>query len=91
MQGYNGHSFWDQDMWMSPGILLLYPDIAQSLMTYRYNRLAGARFKATTYAPPYSGAMFPWESATSGTELAAAPWCVHVACYARLSRPHRPT
>lgn len=59
---------------MSPGLLLLYPDIAQSLMTYRFNRIAGARFKATTYSPPFSGAMFPWESATSGTELAAAPW-----------------
>lgn len=41
-QGYNGHTFWDQDMWMSPGILLLYPDLAQSLMTYRLNRLEGA-------------------------------------------------
>ena len=59
-------------MW--PSLNLLYPDIAASMLQYRLDRLPGARFKTTTYNPPYAGAMFPWESATSGTELAAAPW-----------------
>lgn len=35
-QGYNGHTFWDCETWMYPGMLLLYPDIAQSLLFYRY-------------------------------------------------------
>ena len=72
--GYNGHSFWDQATWMFPTINLLYPSIAQSMLQYRVNRLPGARFKATTYSPPFQGAMFPWESAVAGIELASAPW-----------------
>ena len=59
---------------MYPGVLLFYPDIAASFLDYRVARLPGSRFKATTYSPPFSGAMFSWESAVSGTELAAAPW-----------------
>ena len=30
---YNGHSFWDTETWMYPPLLLLYPDIAESLLT----------------------------------------------------------
>ena len=44
-------------MW--PGLNLLLPDIAQSMLQYRVNRLPGARFKATTYSPPFGGSMFP--------------------------------
>lgn len=42
----------------------------------RADEPAGAFYKASQYVPPYEGAMFPWESAVSGTELASAPWCV---------------
>lgn len=67
-QGYNGHTFWDCETWMYPPILFLYPDLAASLIQYRYDRLEGAREKARSYTPPYSGVMFPWESAYSGGE-----------------------
>lgn len=66
--GYNGHSFWDTETWQMPTIRLLFPDLAASLIEYRFNRLAGAQEKAKSYSPPYSGAMWPWESALTGVE-----------------------
>jgi len=64
--GYNGHSFWDTEIWMYPSLLLLQPGIAKSLMEYRYQRLEAAKHNA--FAHGYKGAMFPWESAASGNE-----------------------
>ena len=66
--GYNGHSFWDCETWMFPGVLLTHPDVANSLLQYRLARLPGARDKARSYSPPFAGAMFPWESAYTGEE-----------------------
>jgi trehalose/maltose hydrolase-like predicted phosphorylase len=37
--GYNGHIFWDMDLWMYPGILALDPKLARPLIEYRYDRL----------------------------------------------------
>jgi len=71
--GYNGHTFWDCETWMYPPFLVWHPDIAESLLAYRIERLPNARAKALTYSPPYSGAMFPWESAFSGAET-CPPW-----------------
>ena len=64
--GYNGHVFWDSDLWMFPALLVLHPDIARSLVEYRFRRLEAARHNA--FAHGYQGAMYPWESADSGVE-----------------------
>ncbi|MES2004925.1 MAG: glycoside hydrolase family 65 protein [Bacteroidota bacterium] len=64
--GYNGHVFWDTELWMYPSILVLHPEMAKSLVEYRYNRLAAAKRNAFNHG--YKGAMFPWESAASGVE-----------------------
>jgi trehalose/maltose hydrolase-like predicted phosphorylase len=64
--GYNGHTFWDTEIWMFPALLLLQPKIAASLMEYRYRRLPAALKNAADHG--YKGAMFPWESAASGNE-----------------------
>lgn len=64
--GYNGHTFWDTEIWMYPALLLLQPKIAASLIEYRYQRLEAARHNASSHG--YKGAMFPWESAASGNE-----------------------
>lgn len=64
--GYNGHIFWDCEIWMYPPLLILQPEIAHSLLEYRYNRLGAAKEKAFNHG--YDGAMFPWESAESGSE-----------------------
>ena len=64
--GYNGHAFWDTELWMYPALLLLQPAIAESLLEYRYQRLSAARHNAFSHG--FKGAMFPWESAASGNE-----------------------
>jgi trehalose/maltose hydrolase-like predicted phosphorylase len=64
--GYNGHVFWDSDLWMFPALLVLHPEIAKSLVEYRYERLAVA--KQNAFAHGFKGAMFPWESSDTGLE-----------------------
>ncbi|UII30794.1 glycoside hydrolase family 65 protein [Fulvivirga ulvae] len=64
--GYNGHVFWDTEMWMYPPLLILQPEIAKSLLEYRFQRLDAARQNA--FAHGYDGAMYPWESSDDGSE-----------------------
>ena len=64
--GYNGHVFWDADLWMYPALLVLHPEIAKSLIEYRFQRLDAAKQNAFTRG--YKGAMYPWESADKGVE-----------------------
>ncbi|HEY0678605.1 MAG TPA: glycoside hydrolase family 65 protein [Chitinophagaceae bacterium] len=64
--GYNGHVFWDTELWMFPSILVMQPEMAKSLVEYRFQRLEAARRNA--FAHGYKGAMFPWESAETGVE-----------------------
>ncbi len=64
--GYNGHVFWDTELWMYPPLLVLQPGIARSLLEYRFLRLEAARQNAFSHG--YKGAMFPWESSDDGTE-----------------------
>src|SRR5450432_3461354 len=64
--GYNGHVFWDADLWMFPALLVMHPEMAKSMIEYRYERLDAARKNAFSHG--YKGAMFPWESAASGVE-----------------------
>lgn len=64
--GYNGHVFWDTEMWMYPPLLMLQPEIAKSLLEYRFRRLDAARQNA--FAHGYDGAMYPWESSDDGSE-----------------------
>ena len=63
---YNGHIFWDTELWMFPTLLLLNQDIARSLVNYRSDRLEAAKKRAINYG--YKGAMFPWESDDTGEE-----------------------
>jgi len=61
-----GHVFWDTELWMYPGLLLLHPELGKSLLEYRYQRLEAA--KRNAFDKGYKGAMYPWESAASGVE-----------------------
>lgn len=65
-QDYNGHIFWDTEIWMFPPILLFNQGLAESMMNYRIDRLPAARQKAMSYG--YRGAMYPWESDDAGEE-----------------------
>jgi trehalose/maltose hydrolase-like predicted phosphorylase len=64
--GYNGHVFWDADLWMFPALLMLHPELARSMIDYRFEKLEAARKNA--FANGYRGAMYPWESAGTGVE-----------------------
>ena len=64
--GYNGHVFWDADLWMFPALLVMHPELAKNMVDYRFNRLDEAKRNAFSHG--YKGAMFPWESAETGVE-----------------------
>lgn len=64
--GYNGHIFWDTELWMYPPLLVLQPEIAKSILEYRFKRLDAAKKNAFSHG--FDGAMFPWESAEDGSE-----------------------
>ena len=69
-QNYNGHIFWDTELWMFPPLLMLNQDIARSLVNYRSDRINKAKEKAINFG--YKGAMFPWESDDTGEEATPA-------------------
>lgn len=64
--GYNGHIFWDADLWMFPALLVMHPELAKNMVEYRYERLEAAKRNAFSHG--YKGAMYPWESAETGVE-----------------------
>lgn len=64
---YRGHIFWDTEIFILPFLSYTQPAIARNLLTYRYHTLPGARRKAQEAG--YQGAMFAWESATTGDEV----------------------
>jgi protein-glucosylgalactosylhydroxylysine glucosidase len=72
-QGYNGHIFWDSELWMYPSLLALQPEMAKSCLDYRSDRLQKAKQKAAIYG--YKGAMYPWESDDTGEE-ATPTWAL---------------
>lgn len=71
--GYNGHIFWDTELWMYPPLLVFNQEIAASILNYRYDRLDKAKQRAINYG--YKGAMFPWESDDTGEE-ATPTWAL---------------
>lgn len=64
-EAYRGHIFWDE-IYIFPFITLQYPEITRSLLMYRYRRLDTAR--AAAKKAGFQGAMFPWQSSSSGRE-----------------------
>lgn len=65
-EGYKGHVFWDTEIFLLPFCIYTQPEIARSLLLYRYNHLRQAIEKAKQKG--YQGALYPWESALSGKE-----------------------
>ena len=60
-EGYKGHTFWDTELFILPYFIYQKPEVARSLLEYRYHTLGGAHKKAKENG--YLGAQFPWESA----------------------------
>ncbi len=65
-RAYEGHVFWDVEMFMLPFYVHTCPDIARSLVMYRYNTLDGARKRAAELG--YRGACYAWESTVTGED-----------------------
>lgn len=59
---------------MFPPLLLLHPELAKTIVTYRYNTLPGARKEAE--AEGFEGANFAWESAFTGKDV-TPEWATH--------------
>jgi trehalose/maltose hydrolase-like predicted phosphorylase len=64
-EAYRGHVFWDE-LFILPFLSVRLPQLTRALLLYRYRRLDTARWAAAE--PGYEGAMFPWQSASSGRE-----------------------
>ncbi|XP_058056371.1 protein-glucosylgalactosylhydroxylysine glucosidase-like [Anopheles bellator] len=75
---YEGHSFWDTEIWMFPVLNLIDRSYARWLIEYRTARLAEA--KALAAGTGFPGARFPWESGFTGVEV-TQPCCPEVAQY----------
>lgn len=67
---YSGHIFWDAEIWMFPALIAQHPDLAKSIVDYRFKLLPQAMKNAK--ADGYKGAEYPWESAADGKEQAPA-------------------
>jgi alpha,alpha-trehalose phosphorylase len=67
-QAYEGHYFWDTEIYLLPFLTYTSPRIARNLLTFRYKMLPHARARARQLGQ--RGAMFPWRT-ISGEEASA--------------------
>eukprot|EP00392_Amoebophrya_sp_AT5.2_P018437 g18976.t1 len=61
--GYNGHVFWDTELWMLPGMLLFHPEIVKTgMLQYRVKTIQGARRRSFSDAKKGSACDPPGEA-----------------------------
>lgn len=60
-EGYEGHYFWDTEIYLVPFFSLTNPEKARKLLMYRYNTLAQARNEAFNLGYT-KGAKIPWRT-----------------------------
>jgi alpha,alpha-trehalose phosphorylase len=60
--GYDGHAFWDTEMFVLPALTLTAPDAAASALRWRYKTLPAAQRRAAQLG--FKGAAFPWRTIT---------------------------
>lgn len=70
--GYAGAVFWDADIWMFPALLHFAPQLAKSVVDYRYKTLPAARANAAQLG--LRGAFYPWTSASRGALAECHSW-----------------
>ena len=68
-EGYEGHYFWDTEIYSLPFFLYLKPSISRKLLEFRYNILDNARKRAKTLGHD-KGALYPWRT-IAGDECSA--------------------
>jgi alpha,alpha-trehalose phosphorylase len=67
-QAYEGHYFWDTEIYLLPFLIYTSPRIARNLLAFRYKMLAQARARANELG--HRGAMFAWRT-INGEEASA--------------------
>ncbi|MBV8360260.1 MAG: glycoside hydrolase family 65 protein, partial [Deltaproteobacteria bacterium] len=65
-EDYQGHVFWDTEIYLLPFYTLTWPEAARALLMYRFWTIDGARAKAASMG--WRGAMYAWECADTGAE-----------------------
>ena len=60
-EGYEGHYFWDTEMYILPVFVYTQPDLARALLDFRYNTLEEARKRARVLGHE-RGALYPWRT-----------------------------
>ncbi|MGN1025801.1 MAG: glycoside hydrolase family 65 protein [Faecousia sp.] len=60
-EGYEGHYFWDTEMYVLPVFIWTNPELAKQLLLYRYHTLPQARERARVLGHPI-GALYPWRT-----------------------------
>ncbi len=66
--GYEGHYFWDTEIYVVPFLAYTNPAVARNLLRFRVNMLDAARARARDLAQ--RGALFPWRT-INGEEASA--------------------
>ncbi len=67
-QGYEGHYFWDTEIYVLPFLIYSNPQLAKNLLRFRYSLLDKARDRAKALSQ--KGALFPWRT-INGEEASA--------------------
>ena len=62
-EGYEGHYFWDTEMYVVPFFLLTDPALAKNILSFRYKTLPKARENAKLLGHRM-GALYPWRTIT---------------------------
>lgn len=62
-EGYEGHYFWDTEIYVFPFFLMTDPALARGLLDYRYTILPAAREHARIMGHP-KGALYAWRTIT---------------------------
>lgn len=68
-EGYEGHYFWDSEIYVFPFFLYSEPKTARALLEYRYRHLDDARLHARRMGHS-TGALYPWRTIT-GSECSS--------------------
>ncbi|KRE61301.1 glycosyl hydrolase family 65 protein [Nostocoides sp. Soil756] len=66
--GYEGHYFWDSEVYVAPFLTYTQPELARNLLAFRSRMLPAARERAREMSQP--GALFPWRT-INGEEASA--------------------
>lgn len=60
-EGYEGHTFWDTEIYILPVLMMSQPDLVKPLLMYRYNLIEASRERAEALGHK-QGIKYPWRT-----------------------------